>query len=316
MKLFWNVMLVLVFALGAVAADAKQWRVPQDFATIQAAIDSADVSNGDRIVVASGNHAGAVVSKAVEIKGQGGAVIDDGPLLAAGHPLGGDLNIGFFFVGDGTGSGASISHFHFEGVEFPVFSRGADDVSVNQCTMIDAVQAVSNWSGSRWEISHNTITGLRTINGGGIGILIGENTGGIIMDNVVSHNTISGTLQVHPDDGGGYNGSGIVIFAEFRFGRPGAEAISFNRIVKNKIALASDTPNVVDVAAIELTDPRDDNSLDPVITNNAVGFNDMRGTDLQLVLTPSNLDNPTNDISRNLGENRGQGLHPSAFLGD
>lgn len=41
----------------------------------------------------------------------------------------------------------------------------------------------------------------------------------------------------------------------------------------------------------------------------------MRGTGQQLALTPTDLDT-VNDISRNLGENRGHGLHPSAFLPD
>jgi hypothetical protein len=78
------------------------------------------------------------------------------------------------------------------------------------------------------------------------------------------------------------------------------------------VALTSDTPSVVDVVAIEMTDTRDDETLDPVIFDNAIGFNDLRGTVLQLALTPESLDQ-TNDISRNQGENRGGGSHPSAF---
>ncbi len=49
-----------------------------------------------------------------------------------------------------------------------------------------------------------------------------------------------------------------------------------------------------------------------VIHDNAVGFNDFRGTAIQIDLTPDNL-GQSNDISRNLGENRGHGLHPSVF---
>ena len=79
-------------------------------------------------------------------------------------------------------------------------------------------------SGSGWIISHNEIIDLQTRNGGGIGILIADWTGGIVENNVVSHNKISGMLHVggwydDPDDGkGGYNGSGIVIYADFRGG--------------------------------------------------------------------------------------------------
>jgi hypothetical protein len=76
----------------------------------------------------------------------------------------------------------------------------------------------------------------------------------------------------------------------------------------------SDTPDVVDVAAFELTDSRDDPDADPypVIFDNAIGFNDFRGTALQIALTPAELED-WNYISRNLGNNRGHGEHPSLF---
>lgn len=304
----------LALTLGNTAMAAT-WNVPGDFASIQDAIDSSLVIEGDRIVVGPGNHVGATVTKAVEIKGEDGAVIDSGPLLTTYMPCGTIvLDIGFFFDGiDPKGSGATISHLKFEGPAFPVFSRGADDVTVAHCTMLNPIQGVTNWAGKGWEISHNVITGLRSANGGGIGILVADLAGGIVSDNVVSHNKISGTLQVAVCDGGGYDGSGIVLYADWRYGRNGSQGIKLNRIVKNKISLVSDNPSVVNVNGIELTEAMNPNPSNLVITNNAVGFNDLRGTALQLLLTPSGLDNPTNNISRNLGNNRGQGLHPSVF---
>ena len=114
-------------------------------------------------------------------------------------------------------------------------------------------------------------------------------------------------------DCGGYNGSGIVLYADFRWNRQGADAIQSNRVVKNKISLTSDTPDVVDVVAIELTEGGDPPPEgEPYVLNNAIGFNDMRGTILQIALTPLTLEDD-NDISRNLGNNRGHGLHPSVF---
>ena len=136
--------------------------------------------------------------------------------------------------------------------------------------------------------------------------------GGTVQGNTVSHNTISGTLHVAKNDCGGYCGTGIVIYADFRGGSAGAEEISGTRVVKNKVSLVSDTPNVVDVVAFEMTDTRDDATLNPVIFENVIGFNDFRGTETQIALTPEELDE-VNDISRNLGDNRGHGLHPSFF---
>jgi hypothetical protein len=293
-------------AASPLAKKVPVWHVPGDFATIQDAIDDAGVVDGDRILVGPGYHAGALVTKSVEIKGTGGATINSGPAHWSGLIQGFRLLAG--------SDGAIFSHLTFT-TDLSIMNGAAiNDVTVTQCTFLNSVQAVSNWRGNGWKISHNEISDLRTRSGGGIGILVADYSGGIVKGNVVSHNTITGTLHVDPNDCGGYNGTGIVLYADFRWGRSGAEAIADNRVVKNKISLVSDTPDVVDVVAIELTDSRDDVEADPypVIFDNAIGFNDLRGTVVQIALTPEDLAN-YNDISRNLGENRGHGLHPSVF---
>jgi hypothetical protein len=290
---------LIVSALVPAFAQTN-WAVPGNFATIQAAIDSTLVSAGDRILVGRGAHAGALVTKGVEIKGTGGATINAGPVHGSG------MIQGFRIMP--SGSGATISHLVFA-VDLAIMNAGASDVTVTQCTFTNPVQAVSAWRANRWNISHNEIVGLRTRNGGGIGILVGDYSGGVVQDNVVEQNKISGTLHVFAGDGGGYAGSGIVIYADFRYGSAGGTEISRNRVVKNNIAMSSDTPAVVDIVAVELTDSR---QLTGVIKDNAIGFNDLRGTVVQIALTPPELAD-TNVISRNLGENRGKGLHPGLF---
>jgi len=305
---FVLVVLALLVMPSTVMAEnpGNVWHVPDDFATIQDAIDSMLVADGDTIFVGPGNHAGALIDRAVEIKGEDGAVIDSGPM----HPAG--LSQGFRLLAGSDGT--VISHLRFE-VDLAIMNGAAiDDVTVAHCTFANTIQGISNWSGSGWTISYNTITDLRTRNGGGIGILVADYSGGVVTDNVVSHNKISGVLHVAAGDGGGYNGSGIVLYADFRWGLAGAAEISNNRVIKNKVSLVSDNPDVVDVAAFELTDTRDDPGADPfpVIYGNAIGFNDFRGTALQISLTPKELED-YNDISRNLGDNRGHGLPPSLF---
>jgi hypothetical protein len=295
--------LLLLLAIPA-GAQGNTWRVPIDFPTIQAAIDSVLVSNGDTILLEPGSYAGALVSKAVTIKGEGGATISSGPA----HPSG--LIQGFRLMA-GSG-GSTFSHLNFT-VDLAIMNgAAADDVTVTHSTFHSSVQAISNWRGSRWNITHNEILDLRTRCGGGIGILIGDYAGGAVNDNVVAHNKISGTLHVSANDCGGYSGTGIVLYADFRWGAAGATDMAWNRVVKNHVSLVSDTPAVVDVVAFELTDTRNDSSLTAVILNNAIGFNDFRGTLLQVAVTPTSLDT-ANTISRNLGENRGHGLHPSLF---
>ena len=288
-------------ALAAKGGAATIW-VPAEYATIQKAVDNAN--DGDTIMVSPGSHAGALVDKSVEIKGTGGATIDDGPAHGSG------LVQGFRML---TGSdGATISHLRFT-VDLVIMNGAAVDyVTVTHNTFVDSVQGVSNWRGTGWNISHNDFVDLRTLNGGGIAILVGDYLGGTVRDNVVSHNKISGTLHVSDGDCGDYNGTGIVLYADFRWGMPGSVAITENRVVKNRISLTSDTPDVVDVVAIELTDTKNTTADTSVVFGNAIGFNDLRGTELQIALTPADLGD-VNDISRNLGVNRGHGLHPSVF---
>jgi len=301
--------IVCAFCSGA---EGATWDVPGDFATIQEAIDSTSVLAGDTILAGPGNHSGAYVTKEVQIRGEGGAVINDGPL----HPAG--LTMGFRLLAGSAG--ATISHLDFT-VDLAIMNGDAvNDVTVDHCTFTNTIQAISNWRGSGWQISHNVITDLRARNGGGIGILVADFSGGTVKDNVVSHNKINGTMHISAGDCGGYNGSGIVLYADFRGGGAGALEISNNRVFKNKVSLvAQEDPsapptNPIDVAAFELTDTRDDVNADPypVVFDNAIGFNDFRGTVLQMSFTPTELE-AENTISRNLGDNRGHGLHPSAF---
>lgn len=303
--------LALAFALStsvlfAGLAAAETWTVPGDFATIQEAIDAA--SAGDTIRVGPGTFVGGILDKQLTIKGHGQALINDGPDTSSGITIG-------LWLGPGS-DGSTISRLRFADLELPVYARASDqvtDISVSHCRMVRAVQAISAWGATGWDISHNKIEGLETRNGGGIGILVADSSGGIVGENVVSHNTVQGTLFVDPDDGGGYVGVGIVLFADFRGSRDGAEAISQNLVRKNRVSLVSDTPEVVDVVAFEMTDTQD--TLpdpycdDPVLFDNSVGFNDWRGTEMQMSLNPEELAD-CNWISRNLGNNRGQGLHP------
>jgi len=283
-------------------ALAATWAVPGDFPTIQQAHDAS--INGDKVQVGPGSHAGATLTKSLAITGEDGATINSGPM----HPAG--LSQGFRL--EAGSDGVTVSHLKFE-VDLAIMNgAGVDFVTIDHCTFANPIQGISNWRGSGWQISHNNVNGLRTRNGGGIGILNADFSGGIVEDNVVSHNKITGTLVSPDSELGGYAGSGIVIFADYRWGRTGAERIAFNRVVKNHVSIVSTNPSLVDVVAFELTDTRDAAADPAVIINNAIGFNDFRGTVNQIALTPESLDT-VNSISRNLGENRGRGSHPSVF---
>jgi hypothetical protein len=293
------ILLCSSLTVNPVVARKTVIRVPRDYSTIEEAVDAANP--GDVIKVGKGEYAGCYLYKQVTIVGSRKTVINSGPVHGSG------LIQGFRLMAGSDGSAFRKLTFT---VDFAIMNGGAvDDVEVSHCTFLDNVQAVSNWGGCGWSITHNRITDLRTHNGGGIGILVADRFGGTVTDNLVAHNKITGTLHVWEGDGGGYCGTGIVLYADFRWGMAGAEAIRDNVVRHNKVSLVSDAPEVVDVVAFELTDTRDDPSLDPVLYDNYVCFNDFRGTEAQIALTPPELED-INTISRNLGENRGHGKHP------
>lgn len=134
--------------------------------------------------------------------------------------------------------------------------EAVNNVTVTQCTFENTVQAISNWKGTGWVINHNAITDLRAVCGGGIGILISDLNvvDGGVLDNVISHNRMSGALHVSAGDCGGYSGAGIVHFADYAMGSAGLVSTDFNRFVDNYVNLRSDAPDLVEAIAVELVE--------------------------------------------------------------
>ncbi|MEX2548215.1 MAG: right-handed parallel beta-helix repeat-containing protein, partial [Chloroflexota bacterium] len=249
--------------------------------TIQSAINAS--APGDTVRVCAGNYAGAIVDRAVKLDGDHGAIIDSGPIS---HGI---LRTAFQFnmsqLPARPGSGATIQGFTIVGatqfgaddgmLDFGVFSRGTDNVTVYRNDFSDLLQSITDWNGTNWDISHNDIADPWTRCGGGIGILVGGFDGTTaVTGNSVAHNDVHGTLQVSPTDCGGYSGTGIVLYSDHRSGRPGALTITDTTVEKNDVDLTSDTPGVVDVTALELTVA---GSTAPVISGNLISKNKLGG---------------------------------------
>ncbi len=324
----WGVWAIIVACLALISefAVAATLVVDDDFAdcpdaaysNIQVAVDAA--SSGDTIAVCTGTYAGAEVNKSVQIIARGNVIINDGPNT---HFF---LRAGFYFPPDYSGSGTTIRGFTFIGtpqssyvddgnLDFPVFSRGADNVTVEHNVMVNSLQAISNWHGSGWTIQHNTIEGLWVLCGGGIGILVGSWNDIQANNNIIKHNTIE--ANVSPDCAF-YTTSGITVCSDTRWGRSGGQ-ITGNRILHNHstvIGIWNDDPAA---DGFEITDGgllndypfTGDGVAD--VTGNTIAFNDFRGSSFEMYFSPEETED-NNTISRNLGKNRGHGVIPAKEL--
>jgi hypothetical protein len=203
------------------SASATTLRVPQDYATIQAAVDAAQP--GDRVHVAPGSWCGATVNKKVKLEGHPLATIVG---CAAPTLDGGPLRVGFY-LGSGA-SGSEISHFVFDGsgvsnqntvpLAFGVFARGADDVVVEHDLVLGTAQAITNSSGSGWQVDWNAILDLTAFTcdgfcGGGDGIVFQQRTAGAprAVGNSAEHNFVSGKIPDHLDE---FGLAGVLIYGQ------------------------------------------------------------------------------------------------------
>ena len=278
--------------------------VPDDYPSIQEAINAA--SPGDKIIVGPGEWFGAVVDEAVEIRGAEGAVINDGPL----HPEHPDIKRGFVVTADGV----TISHFTFsEDVYLPVYTINEDivnDVTVEHNVMINPVQGITNWGGSRWVIRYNVITGLwGDPAGGGIGILVG---GAIYdpvdpaSDNLVAFNKITADFTRE-------HMAGICLYTK-------KGEITGNKVVHNDVLITGNDAYAIVMAFLPTGVTPPGISPEEVLYDNMIGFNDLRGSDFGIGYMLEKPDGPVyipvlvdeaielmegcNLISRNLGDNR------------
>jgi len=209
--------------------------VPDDYLTIQEAVGNA--SSGDTIIVAAGTYAGAIVDKNVTIIGGSGGV----SIITSGVPYKVGSTLYTAFRLDSNADGAEVKNFTINcnstaRFYFAVFSRGADNVIVDSLTVNDAVQGITNWGGSDWDITNNVLNNTEAAGGGGIAIFLGvlPPTYTVCSGNLIQNNTITATA-IAPD----YTCPGIGLGVDLRYGAydylTGNEDMSNNLILNNGI---------------------------------------------------------------------------------
>ncbi|MBX2803290.1 MAG: hypothetical protein KTR31_36760 [Myxococcales bacterium] len=190
-------MITSLLITAALASDTD--RVPQDFATIQQAVDE---GTAPVIEVSAGRYAGAQLTRPVHVVGHDA-------VIARGVRVGGRVRAGLTVAA--AASGSVIEGFVFDctssKLDLGVYGSdqrlgsSADRIEVVDNRFAGCAQAVTNagsavrdchservTGGEYWTIRNNTIDGLATRldrggNGGGIGILVYNATGADVFGN-------------------------------------------------------------------------------------------------------------------------------------
>lgn len=276
-------------------------RVPQRYATIQAAVDAAD--DGDQIVVSRGRFCGATITRRLVLKGKHGATI-----VGCEAPVTGAFRIGFFLP-DGRASGTSIRGFRFDGrgvsnanlapLGAGILARSADDVTVLGNHFDGTFQAITNTDGSGWTVLFNRVERLTALTcdggcAGGDAIVFQQR---LVLDrrprgNVAAFNRVQGDI---PDGLNEFSMVGVLVLGQARAlvaanlfaipRNPGAEAQGVGVLVTDHCC-----------AAVEVS----------TSVNTDVLFNDGRRSELVLRVDPDVNGGPGNLEGARIFGNRGE----------
>lgn len=298
----------IIIAIPPIHASPANIIVPDDQLTIQAAINAA--SSGDTILVKAGTWAGAVVNKSVNVVG---GYLGGESTITSGVPYKTSSSLETAFRLDAGADGAEIRDFTINcdssaSFYFAVFSRGIDDVVVDSLIVNGAVQGITNWGGSNWEITNNLLNRTVAAGGGGIGIFLGATPPSypVCSGNLVQHNTVVATATAAT-----YTTPGIVLALDLRYGAyddlTGNEDLSSNEILNNQVAASGSVNTVgieVGVIGLEGNATRITATLG-LIHDNIIRHNTLDGADLGVYFyTVANL-----AILRNEIKNCDEGIH-------
>jgi len=178
-------------------------RVPQDFATIQLAVDNANV--GDTVQVGTGRWCGASITKTLSLIGEGATIMG---CSESPGPFGEFFKAGFTIEPDA--SGTSIRHFVFDGDGISDINRDPLATGIATSTCADNLLIDSNTlqgglldiiiNGNNNRVTQNTFDGFTMLSDGSGGAAILEASPGSppFVGNSVLDNQI--TSKVPPGD--------------------------------------------------------------------------------------------------------------------
>jgi len=296
-----------VLSVTPVSFAQATHRVPQDFPSIQLAVDGANA--GDTIRVGPGRWCGARITKTLNLIGDG-ATIKGCPPGSPG-PVGNFARRGFFI--NAAASGSSISHFTFDGKGYSDTNQEPLGIGIQSQFFTNNVEVDSNvffgglggieTFGSGWLITHNVFDGFTILSSGagGFGILSEDFQNGPFTGNAYLYNVI---IAVVPP--GSFSFVSFVNEVDVPFAGIAIAGHNGTIIANNKIAISSNASGDAG-AGIIATDSSAD-GISSTCSNLVITNNDGRRSQYGLIITNDQFGGTANTVGATIRGNFGVNL--------
>lgn len=296
-----------VFGVTPVSFAQATHRVPEDFPTIQLAVNNANA--GDTIRVGPGRWCGARVTKVMNLVGEGATIM--GCPSGIPGPVGNLARRGFFV--NIVASGTSIRSFTFDGAGFSETNRnplalgidadfGTNNVVVDNNLFLGGLGGIQAF-GSGWLITHNVFDGFTILSNGsgGFGILSEDFQTGPFTGSAYLYNEIKAAVPP-----GSFSFASFTNEVDVPFVGIAIAGHDGTIITNNKIAITSNASGDAGVGIIA-TDASPDGisstTINLVITNN-----DGRGSQYGLITTKDQSGGTGNTVGATIRGNLGVNL--------
>jgi hypothetical protein len=301
------ILALVAFGFAPVSFSQATHRVPNDFPTIQLAVNNANA--GDTIRVGPGRWCGARITKPLNLVAEGATIM--GCPAGVPGPVGTIYHTGFFL--NAAASGSSIRNFIFDGqgvsdanlnpLALGINSQfGTNNVNVDSNSFLGGLGGVQLY-GNGWLVTHNVFSGFTILSSGAGGFAIlsedfqtGPFTGNAWMYNVV-------TAAVPP---GNFSFASYINEVDVPFVGIAIAGHNGTIIANNKIAITSNASGNAGVGIVATDDSVD--GLSSTSSNLVITNNDGRGSQYGLIITKDQFGGTGNTVGATLRGNFGVNL--------
>jgi hypothetical protein len=297
-----------VFSVTQVSFAQATHRVPQDFPTVQSAVNAA--SAGDTIRVGPGRWCGARITKTLNLVGEGATII--GCPAGVPGPVGDPLRFGF--VVNVAASGTSIRSFIFDGKGISDTNQDplalgitsqffTNNVTVDSNKFLGGLGGIQGPNGNGWMVTHNVFDGYSMLSNGagGFGILSEDFQTGPFTGNLFAYNVF--TAVVPP---GNFSFASYINEVDVPFVGIAIAGNNGTIISHNKVAITSNASGDAGVGIVA-TDSSID-GLSSTISNVVITDNDGRGSQYGLIITRDQFGGTANTAGATIRGNFGVNL--------